>query len=425
MASNARTANKDAVSAFLFTDAASIFFPKPWGTISNFFWDAVGYTSPNNAPSWGSKITFAIPNNVTSYFGKCYFKIETGASVIPAGCTSRYDDFLGYGIWEYGQCVYGSNVIDYLDGEFTKFKFYDEQMPVWKRLAIAPYVHGPKTVAQRQLDLASGVVVMVELPFFFTRGYAAALPLVLGSDLQFQIQLRQFAQVVDSDVGETQVPSVPALRDPILVIQQIYGADNENANLLSHAQTGIMKLIDAQIKTTMIETGTSAAARTNLSILTPQVNLPTSYQNVVMRDYGDISLNYFYKRWQIHGAVGDPVIAWGLGGATNNGCYWNCTSGQLRSPTIGQGILKPMLSSIFRDTPGLLDSSIQMDVAMQPQNASSASGSLNTQYLANFQVVVTTQAPVGAVARQLQFDVLSTCKSVVKAQQGNMYRVFN
>lgn len=424
MSSNARTANKDAVSAFLFTDAASIFFPKPWGTISNFFWDAVGYTSPNNAPSWGSKITFSIPNNVASYFGKCYFKIETGASVVPAGCTSRYDDFLGYGIWEYAQVVYGSNVIDYLDGEFTKFKFYDEQMPVWKRLAIAPYVHGPKTVAQRQLDLASGVVAMVELPFFFTRGYAAALPLVLGSDLQVQIQLRQFAQVVDSDEGETQVPSIPTLKDPILVIQQIYGADNENANLLQHAQTGIMKLIDAQIKTTVIEPATNAAARTNLSIPTPQVNLPTAYQNVVMRNYGlDLSRNYFYKRWQIHGAVGDPLISWGLGGGTPNGCYWNCTSGQLRSQSIGQGILKPMLSSIFRDTPGLLDSSIQMDVAMQPQNASSASGSLNTQYLANFQVVISTQAPTATC--QLQYDVLSTVKSVVKAQQGNMYRVFN
>jgi hypothetical protein len=424
MSSNARTANKDAVSAFLFTDAASIFFPKPWGTISNFYWDAVGYTSPNTTPSWGSKITFNIPNNVCSYFGKCYFKIEVGTSSVPAGCTSRYDDFLSYAIWEYAQCVYGSNVMDYLDGEFTKFKFYDEQMPVWKRLALIPYLHGPKSVAQRQLDLAAGVTCVVELPFFFTRGYAAAMPLVLGSDLLFQIQLRQFAQVVDSDAGETQVPGVPALRDPILVLQQIYGADNENANLLQHAQTGIMKLIDAQIKTTVIEQNPSAAARTNFALPTPQVNLPTAYQIVIMRDYAnDLSRNYFYKRWQIHGAVGDPLISWGTGGATPNGCYWQCTSGLLRSNLIGQGIIKPMLSSIFRDTPGLLDSSIQMDIAMQPQNASSASGSLNTQYLANFNVYITTGTPTASC--QLQYDVLSTCKSVIKSQQGNSYRVFN
>lgn len=415
MSGNARTANKDPVSALLFTEGTSLFFPKPWGTVSNFYWDVVGYT-PQTVGSFGGLTTFSIPNNVCTYFSKCYLKWSL-PGVAVGGTSYRYDDFAGYSCWESAAFRYGSQIVDLLDSEFTKVKFYDEQMPEHKRDALVNILHGPLPAAQRHLNLLNGITCIVELPFFFARGYSAALPLVMGSDKLFQIQWRQFAQVIDRDVGEIAAPpAAPLITDQVLLMQQIHGADNEQANLLSHAQSGILKLIDAQIKTTAVETAALASDR-SINISTPNVNLPTTYQNVIIREANQLTVPFETKRWILRGGAADPLVRIGPGAVS-----WASTSGNIRQPTIGPRVVKPYLASIFRDTPGLSDASVQMDISMQPQNANSAAGSLNTQFLAGYQVVVPVQQVAGN--SQLQIDIMSTVKTAVKAMQGNIYRVF-
>lgn len=416
MSGNARTANKDPVSALLFTEGTSLFFPKPWGTVSNFYWDVVGYT-PQTVGNWGGLTTFSIPNNVCTYFGKCYLKWQLPPVPSAAGTSYRYDDFAGYSHWDTAAVRYGSQIVDLLDSEFTKIKFYNEQMPEHKRDAIVDIIHGPQPAAVRQQKLVDGMICITEMPFFFTRGYSAAMPLVLGSDLQFQIQWRQFAAVIDRDIGENAAPPTQnIISDQILLLQQVYGADNEQANLLSNAQSGILKLIDSQIKTTAVETGAQANDRT-INIPTPNVNLPTTYQNVIIRKSDQLTIPYQVRRWVLRGAFDDPEIRIGPGSI-----YWPTTSGNIRQPQIGPRVVKPYLSSIFRDTPVLTDPSVQMDISMQPQNANSSAGSLNTQFLAGYQVAVPIIQVAGS--SQLQIDVMSTTKTAVKQMQGNMYRVF-
>lgn len=423
MSGNARTANKDPVSALLFTEGTSLFFPKPWGTVSNFYWDVVGYT-PQTTQTFGGLSTFSVANNVCTYFGKCYLKFGlspqngTNGSANVAGTSYRYDDFISYAAWETAVVRYGSQIVDLLDSEFTKIKFYNEQMPEHKRDALYDLVHGPKPEAQRHLDLLNGITCIVELPFFFTRGYSAAMPLVLGSDLLFQIQWRQFPQCIDSDVGEAAYPAGAQVQilDQVLLLQQIHGADNEQANLLNHSNSGILKLIDAQIKTTAVEAGIQSGDRV-INISTPNVNLPTTYQNVILREKDQLDTPFRTRRWVLRGGQNDSLVRIGPGAVS-----WATTSGNIRQPTLGPRIVKPLMSSIFRDTPVLSDPSVQMDISMQPQNANSAAGSLNTQFLAGYQVVVPVQQVAGT--SQLQVDILSTVKTAVKEMKGSMYRVF-
>jgi hypothetical protein len=410
MSGNARTANKDPVSALLFTEGTSLFFPKPWGTVSNFYWDVVGYT-PQTTGTWGGVTTFSVPNNVCTYFGKCYLKWDlspqdgSSGSANVAGTSYRYDDFAGYAHWDSASLRYGSQIVDLLDSEFTKIKFYNEQMPEHKRDAIVDQVQGPLPAATRHLRLLNGMQCIVELPLFYTRGYSASMPLVLGSDLQWQIQWRQFPAVIDSDLGAAAYPAggIPNINNQLLLLQQMYGA------------SGILKLIDSQIKTTAVETGALATDR-DIVIPTPNVNLPTTYQNIIVRKEDQFT-PYRTRRWVLRGGLTDPEVRIFPGSV-----FWPTTSGNIRQPNLPAGLVKPYLSSIFRDTPVLTDPSIQMDISMQPQNANSSAGSLNTQFLAGYQVSVPITQVAGS--SQLHIDVMSTTKTAVKQMQGNMYRVF-
>lgn len=416
MSSNARTANKDPVSAGLFAEGSSQYFPSAWGTVSNSYWDVVQYT-PQTVGSWGGHTTWAIPNNVCTYFGKMFLAFRTAAVAGAAGSSYRFDDFLAYAAWRDAHIKYGSQVTDNLEGEFTKVKFYDEQMPLQKRLAIAPYIQGPLPQAARHANLVNGVECLVELPFFFARGYSASLPLVMGSDLHCSVFWRQWSEVIDSDAGEiAAAPAAPLLEDQRLFIQQIYAADNEQAALLSLAQSGIVKLKDSQITTRFINSSPLSGVQT-FEIPTPNVNLPTTYQNITLRLQSALNTPHRVRRWEQRGGETDPVVRLGTSAIS-----WNTTSGSIRHPNLPRGLVKPFLSSCFRETPGLSDPIVQMDIAVQPGNASSASGSLNTQFLAGYKVVV----PVNIVAgpETLVIDIHHTTKTMVKQQQGNMYPVF-
>ena len=440
MSGTARTANKDAMSAFLFTEGHSLFFPKPWNTVSNFYWDLVGY-SPQVVGTWGGMSTWTIPNNVCTYFGKLYLKFEVTAMGTPGGAnysgpTARYDDFLFYSAWQYAQVKYGSQIVDQLDSEFTKFKFYDEQMPVWKRLAIIPSIRGPLSAAQRTIDFQNGITptnalldansqaLIGELPFFFTRGYNASMPLVLGSDLQFAVQWNQFSAVVDSDPGDTIViTNQPTLANQALIMQQFYGADNEQANLQQHATDGILKLIDGQNKYTYYNANSINVASQPVLAFAAGVNLPITYQTLILRSTQQLQTAYRTQRWQLRGGAADPL--WNTYGV--NAPSWSTSSGNIRQNNLGTKLVKPYASSIFRDFPGLLDASVQMDVSMQPLNPNQAAGSLMTGYLNNFQVVYPINVTAAGATANLtpQIDVCSTVKNLVKLVQGNMYRQYS
>jgi len=415
MSGTAQNANKGPVDALLWTQGSSLFFPKQWQTVANFYWDVSAY-SPNTISSWGGLSTWLIPNNVCTYFGKVSVKARATAAV-STYASAAYDDFAGYSWWAYAFMQYGSNKIDYLGSEFTKFKFYDEQMTLFKRQAIQPYIQGPLPLAQRQLNLINGCEIIVELPFWCTRGYGSAMPLVMGTDMQFGIQWREFPEVIYTVPGDTgAITTVPTLVDQTLYIQQMHGAPNEQGELFNHAMAGIMQLMDRQIVTESRATQPLAAFATETyNVPTPNVNIPTSYQNVVVRTVDQINTPYRVSRWIMRGGLNDPDLR-------IRNCYWVTTSGNIRNP-ISIGVVKPYQSSWFRDNPGLSDPQVQMDVSMQPLLAGTSFGALNTSNLAGYAVYVTI-ASISANSLTPFISIFSTVKNAQKYIQGNVYPIF-
>lgn len=414
MSGTAQNANKGPVDIFLYTQGTSLFFPKQWGTVSNFWWD-VGAYSPSVPTSFGGTTMWTVPNNITSYLGKILYKGRLTAGV-STYATLGYDDFLFYSLFSNAFMQYGANKIDYLGSEFTKFKFYDEQMTQFKRQAIRPYIQGPLTLAERQLNFTQGCEVLGELPFWCTRGYGSALPLVMGSDMQFGIQWRELAEILWSAPGDAgAITTAPTIVDQQLYVQQIFGAPNENGQLAAHAAAGIMQLMDKQIVTELRATQPLVAGTTvSYNISTPQVNIPTTYQNIIMRTTDQINTPYKVNRWTMRGGLNDPEIRWSQ-------LYWTTTSGNIRQ-TIPIGVVKPFQSTWFRDNPGLSDAQIQQDVSMQPLLASTSFGALNTSNLAGYAVIANVQS-ISSTATPI-ITVFSTVKNGLKYQQGNIYPIF-
>ena len=422
MSGTAQSANRDPISALLYQEQASLFFPKPWQAVSSYWWDIVGY-APNATQSWGGMTTWSIPNTVCTYFGKMILKFvltpATVSLVAPSTGSARYDDFIAYAAWANAYMKYGSNIIDFLDSEFTKFKFYDEMMDTWKRGAIRNYVQGPLSIAERQLLLASGCTCLVELPFWCTRGYANKMPLVLGTDMQFGVQWRNLAEVIDADPADSPAFTVaPTISDVVLLIEQTYGASNEQANLLTHSTTGIAQLMESQIGTRAIATANLGAPGTTqtIGITTPNVNLPVAYQNITLRFLQDISVPYHYKRWIIHGGLGDPDVLF------TNAPVWYTTNGNIRQQ-IGIGVVKPFASSWYRANIGLYDPQIQMDISQQPGTAAASFGALYTANLAGFRVDITLTSVSGAAVTPV-IDLWNSCKNAEKYIQGSIFKVF-
>lgn len=414
MSGTAQNANKGPVDVLLWTQGSSLFFPKQWQTVANFWWDVAAFT-PNTVGNWGGNTLWTVPNNVTTYLGKILYKARYTAAV-HTWVTAAYDDFLGYAAPSYAFMQYGANKIDYLGGEFTKFKFYDEQMPLHKRQAVVPYIQGPIPLAQRQLNLTNGCEVLVELPFWCTRGYGSVMPLVMGTDMQFGIQWRELGEVIWSaagDVGAFTTP--PQIVDQQLYIQQIFGAPNEQGELFTHATNGIMQLMDRQILSDNRATQPLVAGQTTtFTIPTPQVNIPTTYQNIVLRTVDQVSTPFKIDRWRQRGGLNDPEMRLGQ-------TYWTTTSGNIRQ-TIPIGVVKPYQSSWFRENPGLTDATVQMDVSMQPLLASTSFGALNTSNLAGYAVIVNVQSLTSTAFPLI--SIFSTVKNAQKYQQGNVYPVF-
>lgn len=412
MSANVTSANRDAMAAALFTNGKSMFFPRAWATASEFYWDVQGYT-PSVVGSWGSNTNFQILNNICTYFGKCLFR--TRIAGVPVLGSYRYDDFLAYAMIEEAYVQYGSQRADTLHGEYMKFKFYDEMCPLNKRQAIQPHIQGPLSSGQRQLNLINGCATLVELPFYFARGYRAAFPMVLGADIQLSIKLRSFQQVVDSDDGELAAPpATPNILEQVLLVQQLHGAPYETTSLQQHAaDTGIYKLVDHSIKETVVEQIASNQTRM-VQVEMKQTNLPAAYQTAVIRFLPDLTTPYRTRRWQCRGGLGDPDCV------LQNAPAWSTSNGYIRQPNHGLGLVKPYQESWFRpDTPGLLDNRFVQDVALEPYDANNASGSISMQGIPGFKVEFNLAFPSG-IARQLQIDVFNTCKRVLKYQAGNL-----
>lgn len=415
MSANVPSASRDAMSVPLFTNGQSLLFPRPWSTVSLFYWDVQGYT-PSVTGTWGSNTNFQLVNNICTYFGKMLYRTVIAGT--PVLGSYRYDDFLAYAAIEEAFVQYGSQRADTLHGEYMKFKFYDEMCPTNKRLAIREQIQGPLPAAQRQLNLVNGCRTLVELPFYFTRGYRASFPMVLGADLQISIKLRSFQQVVDSDDGELAAPpATPNILEQVLLVQQFHGAPDESTQLQSHAaSTGIFKLQDYPIKETFTEQAASNVTRL-ISVDMKQTNLPTSYQTIILRFLPDLTTPYRTRRWQLHGGLQDPDCRYTQAPA------WNTSNGYVRTPNHGLGLVKPYQESWFRgDTPGLLDHRVVQDVSLEPYDANNSSGAISIQGLSGFKVELNVEFPSG-IARQLQVDIFNTAKRILKYQSGNLIPV--
>jgi hypothetical protein len=407
-------ANKGPVDSLLWTAGASLFFPKKWQTVSNFYWDFAPY-APNAAQSFGGTTTWNLPNNIATYFGKILLKFRVSAAT-HTYATAAYDDFLGYAAWNYAFVQYGANKVDYLGGEFTKFKFYDEQMTLFKRQAVQRYIQGPLPLADRQLNLVNGCECLVELPFWMTRGYGSMLPCVMGTDLQFGVVWRELAEIIWSAPADAGAFTVaPTIIEQTLYIQQVYTSPNEQGELFTHATNGIMQLMDRQITTESRATLPLVNVQTSTyTVPTNQVNVPNSYQDVILRTVEQISTPYKIDRWRQRGGPNDT-------GMRIQRCYWTTSAGTIRQP-ISIGAVKPYQSTWFRDNPGLSDSSIQMDVTMQPLLAATSFGALNTSNLAGYALVMDVLS-TGSTEYPL-ITICSTVKNAMKYQNGNLWNTF-
>lgn len=469
--SQAKAANRGPLDGFLWQKDQSLFFPRAWKTVANYSYEMVEYP-PQSVGALGGTTTFLIPNNVATYLGKIVFACEIsrgtdgpGIGAAPWAATDKqFDDFLGYSIIEQVKVTYGQNDVDVLDGEFMKFKFYDERMDEYKRDAMKGLVWGPIAKADRAvlydntgiIDTESAAArttlkVFVELPIWHTRSLQQYMPQVLGSEIFYKIKLRPVTDFTREGALGTGV----AISNQRLYVEQIYAGPDEQARLHMHAQRGFLQLHDRQQIQTVIDP--AGALTTGFGTRTVQVkldnfNTATSYLLVAIRDAEQLTTANKIDRWTLRGH-GDENFA-SLSGTANplpgvslandqryilQDITVKSSNGEIKRK-LPREMWKPISWGQTRSGPGHSDRLIAIDFGKHPLSAADAYGSLNlgliTAPILEFVFIegpdyaaadTTRDASINGGAGALstiRIDVFGTIKNLNFYKGGNLYTQF-
>ena len=424
MASTALKGNTDEATASYMTTQVSDEFPRQFTTCANEIKD-YGIYEPQTVGNWGSTSNWTLSHNIAQYFGRILLEFNTTALITPAtpmpANSFRYDDFLGYAAIDQAKLRYGSSDVESLDGEFIKFKYYDEQMPNSKRVAITELVRGPLSAGQRRIDLQRGTRCLVEIPFYFTRGYRGAMPLVNAQDINISILWRAFSMVVDCDDGESlvSVPAPSTITGQRLIVQHVYVPSSEATSAYAMSQaTGVWKLVDRQQLQVHIEAGGASNVARTININPTSFSLPLAYLQCVVRFFSQFATPYQIRRWQLHGGPLDPDCRLTLDP------YLSSSSGNVKSP-VPPGVIQPYNASYGgrSDLLAIASPFWLIDFCNTPLNPHDASGSQLMAGIANPQFVFTVTFPSG-VARQLQINLFGTTKSQTVQQNGELKIVY-
>lgn len=413
------SANRGPVAGFLFSQGGSPFEPRPWRTVANFSTDIVSYT-PSTTAQWGSTTLFDISNNSASYFGKIIFEFTLDAPTIaPAGAGSpdagtgqRYDDFVAYSALRQCRLRYGTNDVDILTGEDIKFKFYDERYDEYKREALINEVHGPKSIAQREADFASGITCRVEIPWYFTRALSSALPQVFGSQMTFAFDWANLNEVLQNSVGYTGNVNISGQR---LYIEHIHVSSQEKAALQLGAANGLLYLQD-RIQTNTIQPSALAAGSQIVPHELRTFNVDTTYIKILCRLQSQLSTAFNIDRWTIRGDKQDPDFVLQAVGLVQGG-------NTIVRTTVDRSILKPFAWSWTRTGPGILDNNIDIDFSKHPLSSTDHFGSLNFGAMNNPALQYTLVSVAGG--QVLNLKAMATVKNVINAKKGSLWSTFN
>lgn len=475
--SQAKAANRGPLDGFLWQKDQSLFFPRAWKTVANYSYEMVEYP-PQSVGALGGTTTFLIPNNVATYLGKIVFACEISRATA-AGANDRFDNFLGYSIIEQVKVTYGQNDVDVLDGEFMKFKFYDERMDEYKRDAMRPLVWGDLeeaslvTLYDATADIDSpaastvnrdNLKIFVELPVWHTRSLQQYMPQVLGSEIFYKIKLRPVTEFVRGAVAAgavagsaaTSVAGV-AISNQRLYVEQIYAGPDEQARLHMHAQRGFLQLHDRQQIQTVIDP--AGALTANFGTRTVQVkldnfNTATSYLLIAIRDAEQLSTASNIDRWRLRGqgdlnVKGDYAAAGLTSLATNrtgNDARYilqditvKSSNGEIKRK-LPREMWKPISWGQTRSGPGHADGLIAIDFGKHPLSAADAYGSLNlgliTAPILEFtfvqgadptSAILDPTRPVNGQTGAfptIRIDVFGTIKNLNFYKGGNLYTQF-
>lgn len=382
----------------------------------------MGLFDPQTTGSWGGTTTWNLSHNICQYFGRVLLDFSTTALIAPGdplpANSYRYDDFLGYAAIETAKVRYGSQDVESLDGEYIKFKYYDEQMPTEKRGAITRLVRGPVATGERRSDLQRGTRCLVELPFFFTRGYRAAMPLINAQDLTVSVTWRSFGQVVDSDDGEVAAaPATTAIVNQRLIVQEIFVLGSEMAAVHDLAATqGVWKVADRQQIHTHVETQSSNVTR-DIAITPLSFSLPMTYVQILIRFTTQLDTPFRIRRWQLHGDAIDPD------------CRLVTEPSLVTSPgdvktAVPPGVLMYAASWAGRSDLMCLSAPFWLlDFCNVPLSSVDTSSSTQHAGLSNPVYHINVSFPSG-VARTLRIDLMGTAKTQYLQQNGELKVVF-
>ena len=452
--SQAKAANRGPMDAFLWQKDQSLFFPRSWKTVANYSYEMVPY-SPQQIGALGGTTTFLIPNNVATYLGKIILEFEISRSSAGVAAGDSFDDFLAYAVIEQVKVTYGQNDVDVLDGEFLKFKFYDERMDEYKRNAIDTNVWGP-VPTQADLDdlyraavnidngavadLHANLKCTVELPVWHTRSLQQYMPQVLGSEIFYKIKYRPIA---DFTRGGATGPGV-AILNQLLYVEQVYAGPDEQARLHYHAQRGILQLHDRQQIQTVIDPSGALGAGFGTRIVQVKLdnfNTATSYLLVAIRDSEQLTSANNVDRWTLRGH-GDEDLAVTGGGDTGNDTRYILTDITVKSSNgeikrkIPRQIWKPYMWGHTRMGPGHENRLIAIDFGKHPLTAADAYGSLNlgliTAPILEFEFIegpggalgADTTRFVGNGTSTIRIDCFGTIKNLNFYKGGNLYTQF-
>ncbi len=464
--SQAKAANRGPMDAFLWQKDQSLFFPRAWKTVANYSYEMVSYP-PQSIGDFGGTTTFLIPNNVATYLGKVILEFEVLRSSAALAAGDSFDDFLAYAALEQVKITYGQNDVDVLDGEFMKFKFYDERMDEYKRDAIDTNVWGPVAapgatraaqVAAKQANLddlytntvnidqgggtRAALKCTVELPFWHTRSLQQYMPQVLGSEIFYKIKYRPLSECLRGAAPGTGV----AIQNQVLYVEQVYAGPDEQSRLHFNAQKGILQLHDRQQIQTVIDP--SGALPNGFGTRIVQVpltnfNTSTSYILCAIRDAEQLQTPSNVDRWTLRGQGDESTDINGDAVALTGGdpryiltdIAVKSSNGEIKRK-IPRELWKPYMWGHTREGPGHSDRLIAIDFGKHPLTAADAYGSLNlgliTAPILEFTFIEGGGTAVGAdatrivgnAASTIRIDCFGTVKNLNFYKGGNLYTQF-
>lgn len=393
--------------------SAAHHFPKSWQTKAPYHDDHY-VTPPNQVGNLGGKSQFNIINNSYTYWAGGVLNYARDAGVVGGGGAARNTQFAGYDAIQEVQVKYGSQLIWSMPGEEFVW-IHHHRMITEHQNAIANYVAGPRTPAQRAADFLVANEYFLEVPFPW-ESESNPLPMATGSDILVIIQWRQISQLVEA-VDSLNPPT--SVTKPITAGSQnfyfkgIQVPQDESLALqsLANQDSGIMQMMNDVFVITADADQQLSTSDQLFEIPLTSLNRPIRTITAVVQLASDLDTAFDRNPYDGRGGDDDPEITVSITGCGD-------TTGTIKADVPYQ---VRVWDDIRRETQPRNDAVFKINFCKRPQNNKAYSGSFNFGSTNNAQFRIGLRDTQSRIVRVTLYCEVLNVSQVVQGQLRNLF----